>query len=167
MRTWKCIAGGIKGSHDSSGLWFKLLSISLAAILALSLVPLTFDQTDAEITASWGSGTEEDPYGGTVIGTVPDYETIYVEVGSYCEVGSGFDMSQGSIPGLSYDYDTGMYVGTITGTGHITFGFEDVGGPGGGMMWGCMIEAVEPPVRTPELVFESNPASGDIVYVGS
>ena len=97
-------------------------------------------EADAAISATYGSGTAEDPYGGTLTGDLSDmsfYNGLFIYVGTYIDVteGEGADNSacsivNGDLFGLSYSGMENCY-GTVTTSGLSQLGGQNHGGMGG------------------------------------
>lgn len=146
----------------------------IAMLLVLSVPMLAIDQSSDEVSGAptgeyTGTGTIDDPFSGTVVfGSVSDPNPF----GYYFTIGTTIDfesrepspsVADWSIDegfGLSVD-GSGIVTGTITNSGTIKVTKTDFF-TGGQTIF--EIYAVEP---TTELVFESDPTSGDIVYVGN
>ena len=131
---------------------------------------MSFDTVSAE-----GSGTLDDPYNGTITtyGNFRSYDIVnhYFYVGTTFvyerpvgppepNTGTQYVISPGF--GLTIDEFEGIISGTISQSGTIVIDEYDL--LGGEKINQYTFYAVEP---STELVFESDPTSGDIVYVGS
>ena len=117
-----------------------MLALGVVAMVACVGFSVGMDgEADAAISATYGSGTADDPYGGTLTGDLSDmtfHNGLFIYVGTYIDVteGESADNSACSIVngeffGLSYSGSENCY-GTVTTPGISQLGELNHGGMG-------------------------------------
>lgn len=130
-------------------------------------------------TATSGSGTEDDPYSGTLTTSENLYDADYIPLEIWVETGTEFDVTLWSVAtraiflefnfSVSDGFGLEIIVGTdsrcLTGTANVpgdcVLSCNELGGAG--PIWTVTIHIIQ---TYPDLIFTSLPSEGEIEYSG-
>lgn len=168
-----CTDGVSGGGHDKSlrviGIYGVLVIVMIASF---AMYPQESDGW--QIFSTEGSGTQDDPYSGTVTSSYPAPGELPSEIWVFVGTTADMDLID-LIPEGTFDVDSGygvsiqhsnkpsrIYLGGIFDTvGDCVLSFTPYSGYGLDP-WTMTIHIVS---TTPDLVFESNPSDGTVKYV--